>query len=146
MYTIADIKSCGVQRRDGAKDFVMSLGNRSWRIVRDGNRWRFHGSLYPSLRIIKQLIVDAANLTNQANNGAAMSAAFRCIDPCALLIVNRVRLSEEVVRTLDCYGWLDGSGAPDWERAIRETRHYHRLMADPSPIVDHFPALLQMDA
>ena len=117
MYTIADIKSCGVRRRDGATDFVLSLGNRSWRIVRDDNRWRFHDSLYPSLRIIKQLIVDAANLTNDANHVATVSDAFRCIDPCALLIVNRVRLSEEVVQTLDCYGWLDGSGAPDLVRS-----------------------------
>ncbi len=70
MYTMADIRTWTVKRRDGDYDIVLTLGNRRWRIAREGSRWRFGNSLYPNLRIVKQLIVDAANLNRSSDDRA----------------------------------------------------------------------------
>ena len=146
MYTMADIRTWTVKRRDGDYELVLTLGNRRWRIAREGSRWRFGNSLYPNLRIVKQLIVDAANLNHSSDDQAEVAEPNRCIDPCALLIVNRVRLSDEVLHTLDLHGWLVDEGEPDWQRAIDQTRRYHRLDATDQAATDSTPACLTMEA
>ena len=146
MYTMADIRTWTVKRRDGDYDIVLTLGNRRWRIGREGSRWRFGNSLYPNLRIVKQLIVDAANLNHSSDDQAEVAEPNRCIDPCALLIVNRVRLSDEVLHTLDLHGWLVDEGEPDWQRAIDQTHRYHRLDAAERASTDSTPVCLTMEA
>ena len=146
MYKTADIKTWTVKRRDGNYDIVLTLGNRRWRIGREGSRWRFGDSLYPNLRIVKQLIVDAANLNRSSDDRAETADAKQCIDPCALLIVNRVRLSDEVLHTLDHHGWLVDDGEPDWQRAIDQTRRYHRLDVTEHSATNSKTHLLSMEA
>lgn len=54
-----------------------------------------------------------------------------CIHPCALLIICRVPMGSEILRTLDAYGYLTADGVPDVEGALREYNlKYERQVLD----------------
>ena len=50
------------------------------------------------------------------------AGTWSCIHPCALLILHQIPLSQEVMRTLDAYGYLLSDGQPDSDQALREYR------------------------
>lgn len=124
----AVIKTVGVLRPDGLKDFDIHLANGEVvRAIRNGGKFQVGGQV-DTLKAIKVAVEDG--LRNDPTEVGydepeeveekPTLGTWDCVDPCAILVRaivdDRIPLAGEVKRTLDCHGWLI-HGCPDVERS-----------------------------
>ena len=141
------LKTVGVQRPDGNKDFdIYLMDGTVVRAVRNAGKFQV-GDVVDTMKQLKILVADGlrwatsfdpmnpenAGETGETGDAAAEPAklgAWDCIDPCALLVedYHLKQLDSALRRTLDCYGWIDPeTGEPDYDRARKEIDRFNRL-------------------
>ena len=138
------VKTVGVDRPDGNKDFDIYLMNGDVvRAIRNAGKFQV-GDMVDTLRQIKILVMeglrweeghdplatgDTGDTGDQADDPSVL-VAWDCVDPCALLVEDyrHKQIDPTLRRTLDCHGWIDPeTGEPDYERALREIERFNKI-------------------
>lgn len=123
------MKVTGVQRRDGNKDYYITHEGKNYTAVRRDDRFTCNG-VTATLREIKEQIKHGSIPSDDLPGYSGVieveipeCETWACVHPCAHLVLcfdTPDTIPEEVMKTLDAWGWLDESGKPDTKRADRE--------------------------
>lgn len=142
------LKTVGVERPDGNKDFDIYLMNGDVvRAVRNLSKFQV-GDVTDTLKQIKILVMDGlrweegheplatGDRVDQAEEPAKLGA-WDCVDPCALLTDlwywGTIDMTPALNRTLDCHGWIDPkTGDPDHDRAVKDIERVKKLQGSDS--------------
>ena len=139
----AILKTVGVLRPDGLKDFELHLANGETVLaIRNGGKFQV-GGVVDTLKSIKLQVENG--LRNQAGELFSVDEVpeptntppdlydvwEQCVDPCAIIVRavahGLIPLEGEVMKTLDNHGWLANNGDVDIDRSTRE---YDRIQND----------------
>ena len=112
-----NVKVKGVVDESGVKNFMITNTDtgETHVAVRHGQKFMV-GEFKGTLAQCKQLVAasEVVHFADQPPEPESNHSAWDCVHPCALLILKSDELGcKEVLRTLDCFGWLLPSGEPD---------------------------------
>lgn len=125
------MKVKGITNDSGVKDYLITHDGKSYEATRSGGLFSCCG-VTDTLKAIKSMIesgeISDIEMPPEASqhNPADSPGLWGCCHPCALLVLtvgdraldNEMRV--QFIRTLDSYGWLTETGAPDYRKAMRE--------------------------
>lgn len=141
----AIIKTVGVARPDGNKDYVLHLGNgEKVTAVRDfGGKFRI-GTSVGTIKELKWLVErglrndeddvtheDAPEAPQADRKGREPFGLWDCVHPCAIIVraiqAGLLPCEIEVRTTLDNWGWLDEDGNPAYDDSAFEYNRIYKL-------------------
>lgn len=122
---VKDLKVKGVLDESGVKNFLIETPDSgSYFAMRQPNGKFTVGDdgVSRTLKQCKEVVANDAVVffadATEPSGPPQRDETWGCVDPCALLILKSDELADqEVLRTLDAYGWLLPSGEPDIEQA-----------------------------
>ncbi len=98
-----------------------------------GSGFEYDGKVWKTKKAFKEF-VEEGGLEDSGEGVSTITGedTWNCTHPCALLISYWLKghpgyLYSDVKHTLYCYGWLDESGNPDFDRADREITRVKEL-------------------
>ena len=103
-----------------------------------GSGFEYNGQVWKTKKAFKDF-VEEGGLEDSDEGVSTLTGldTWACVHPCALLISYWLKghpgyLYSDVKHTLDCYGWLDESGNPDFDRADKDIARVKKELTNAS--------------